>query len=258
MGALRMINALRDSLFPQQCKLCGLASHQPLALCDPCRADLHANLCCCPRCALPLDDAPDDLTGAERAVFEPERCTHCHTQAHTIAYDSACAPWLYDDHLAYLIARWKFEGERQLTPLLGTLWCDRAHTLPMVDRLIPVPLHWRRRWRRGFNQAALLAHFIARNHPALKDSMVDESLLRRRRATMAQSSMSAELRAVNLVDAFTVQKRCDNLRIAVIDDVLTTGATANTLARALKQAGAAEVHVWCLARTPSPATEPEN
>ena len=77
-------------------------------------------------------------------------------------------------------------------------------------------------------------------------------LLKRQRATAAQSGLDARERRRNLHNAFTVRARCDNLRVAVVDDVVTTGATANAVASALKKAGANYVEIWCLARTPQP------
>jgi predicted amidophosphoribosyltransferase len=82
--------------------------------------------------------------------------------------------------------------------------------------------------------------------------MANRQLLRRRHATKAQAGMDAQQRSSNLSGAFTVSGGCDNLRVALIDDVLTTGATAGAAAGALKQAGAARVEIWCLARTPPP------
>jgi predicted amidophosphoribosyltransferase len=81
---------------------------------------------------------------------------------------------------------------------------------------------------------------------------VDTALVRRNRATRPQSGMRAGERRVNLRGAFTVLRPCDNLRIAIVDDVLTTGATAATIATELAAAGAAHIELWCLARTSAP------
>ncbi|MEP5569263.1 MAG: ComF family protein [Halioglobus sp.] len=166
------------------------------------------------------------------------------------AFDRVIAPWLYSEYLAHIIGRWKFSGNRALTPLLADLWHHGLPaSLPPADVLIPVPLHWRRQWRRGFNQAELLAWELQRIYPWLT---VNTHLLRRHQATGAQTGMDARQRSGNLRGAFTVTGRCDNLRVALIDDVMTTGATASEIAKGLKQAGAARVEIWCLARTPPP------
>ncbi|PLW70791.1 ComF family protein [Pseudohalioglobus lutimaris] len=159
------------------------------------------------------------------------------------------APWLYGEYLAYLLRCWKFEGEQRLTPLLAGLWRQQVPTPPEVDAIVPVPLHWLRQWRRGYNQAELLARALQQYWPGL---VVDTGLLLRNRPTRAQSGMNALQRSRNLSEAFTARNRCANLRVAVVDDVLTTGATAGEVARTLKNAGASHVEIWCLARTPSP------
>jgi ComF family protein len=124
----------------------------------------------------------------------------------------------------------------------------------MVDVVVPVPLHWTRLLQRGCNQSELLLREVRKMLPAALPMTIDSRLAQRRRRTAPQSSMHALQRAPNLRGAFTVQRPCDNLRIALVDDVLTTGATVASLAHALRAAGAAEVEVWCLARTPAPAT----
>jgi ComF family protein len=153
--------------------------------------------------------------------------------------------------MAHLIHRWKFRGEHHLSALLGRLWLSANPEPAAVDILVPVPLHWRRRWRRGYNQSALLSHELKRHCPALGSIEIVGNLLRRHRATAPQSGMTARARQRNLRGAFTVHRPCDNLRLAVVDDVLTTGATAAAAASALRSAGADHVEIWCLARTPA-------
>lgn len=119
--------------------------------------------------------------------------------------------------------------------------------LPLTDwdALVPVPLHWLRRWRRGFNQAEVLARAVGRRHglPVLRRA------LRRVRATPPQQG-GPEARRTNVREAFavTVPVRVEGRRLLLVDDVFTTGATANACAGALLRAGAAEVGVLTLAR----------
>ncbi|MEM9254250.1 MAG: ComF family protein [Pseudomonadota bacterium] len=164
--------------------------------------------------------------------------------------DRTIAPWLYGEYMAFLIQRWKYAGQTRLTPLLAQLWLQRA-TTAHVDLLVPVPMHWSRRWRRGYNQAELLCRALHRTHPQLADRVASR-LVRRNRPTAAQSGMDARSRNLNVRNAFTLQDRCDKLRVAIVDDVYTTGATARALSRALREAGAVHVEVWCVARTPAP------
>jgi ComF family protein len=113
------------------------------------------------------------------------------------------------------------------------------------DALVPVPLHWSRRWRRGFNQAEVLARAVGRRHGL----SVQRRLLRRVRGTPPQHG-DAGSRRRNVRDAFAVPRpaRCAGRRLLLIDDVFTTGATANACAAALRSAGAAAVGVLTLAR----------
>jgi len=224
---------LLDALLPQTCCLCQWPARNSLPLCPQCRAELPANPDCCARCALPLS--------------APGICGAC--QVNPPPFDRALAPWLYGEYLAHIIQRWKFGGEAELTGLLADLWLSRVDAPPEVDVLVPVPLHWRRQWRRGYNQAELLAARLGRELAI----PVRPALLRRHRYTAPQSGMDAVQRARNLRGAFTAPKPCDNLRVAAIDDVLTTAATAREVARVLRAAGARRVEVWCLARTPAPA-----
>ena len=226
---------LLDGLFPNYCTLCQLPCAGALPLCDDCRLELPANSCACRRCALPLATETGTTCGA--CLRKPPD------------FDRVVAPWLYGEYLAYLLRRWKFQGDRRLTPLLADLWKQALATPPEVEVIAPVPLHWMRQWRRGYNQSELLARALQRQWPHLA---VDSSLLRRNRRTRAQSGMNARQRSRNLREAFTASSSCANLRVAVVDDILTTGATAGEVARTLKRAGAAHVEIWCLARTPSP------
>ena len=234
---------LLDGLFPHHCALCGLRSDRDAPLCLACELEMPLNQSCCARCALPLP--PTGQPSATRI------CGVC--QQTPPVFERVIAPWLYDEYFAHLIHLWKYQREQYLTPLLASLWLQRAQWQEEpLDLLVPVPLHWRRRWQRGFNQSELLCRQLQATCPELKSCTIADRLVKRQRSTAAQSGMSARQRAGNLKGAFTVFKPCDNLRIAIVDDVMTTGATATALARALSAAGARHIEVWCLARTPAP------
>jgi ComF family protein len=233
---------LLDGLFPAYCTLCGLRSHRPLPLCRECEHELQPNPASCYRCAIPLaaGSGPETLCGNCLQAPPP--------------FQRVIAPWLYCERLSYLIRRWKFHGERRLTPLLASLWLQQIPQPPALDALVPVPLHWRRLSQRGFNQSELLGRQLRALAPALAGARLDHRGVRRSRQTAAQSGMGAAARAANLRGAFTARKPYDNLRVAIIDDVFTTGATAAAMALALRGAGASHIEVWCLARTPAPDT----
>lgn len=232
-----MVNNLLEELFPQQCALCGLRSHRDQPLCRVCQADLRRNIRACLHCALPLP------TATQAGI-----CGACLRRPP--AFDRVIAPWIYTEHLASLVQRWKYRGETRLTPLLARLLAQGLQASDGVDVILPVPLHWRKLLLRGYNQADLLARRLHRLQPELASLGVLARAARRNRPTRAQSGMDAGQRQRNMQGAFTCGSACASLRVAVLDDVLTTGATASDLAQCLRRGGAASVDIWCLARTP--------
>jgi len=226
---------LLEGLFPNHCCLCGWRCAGNLPLCEPCRNEMPLNESACDRCALPLASPAARLCGA--CLRRPP------------AFDRVIAPWLYGEYLAHILQRWKFHRDTRLTRLLADMWQQQVSEVAPVDAAVPVPMHWWRQWRRGYNQAELLALALRRHRPQLT---IASRLLCRHRHTRAQSGMTARARSRNLRGAFTAGNACANLRLAVIDDVLTTGATAQEVAQTLKDAGATYVEIWCLARTPPP------
>ncbi|WP_116368367.1 ComF family protein [Parahaliea mediterranea] len=236
-----------DTLLPQYCLFCGLASRSSLPLCQDCRSELPANTPCCLRCALPLAPTLAPTPDNDSARL----CGRCLAQPP--AFDRVIAPYRYDPQLALLIQRWKYQPLPRLGRLAASLWQAAVPEPPAVDVLVAVPLHWRKLLRRGFNQSGQLCERLHRHHPALAHSRLARRLLTRLRATAVQAELDAAARRRNLRGAFTLLGHCDNLRVAVVDDVMTTGATASELARCLKAGGAREVQLWCLARTPAPS-----
>ncbi len=258
-----MLTTALEAIFPQTCALCGLRSHNRLPLCRECALEMPVNQHCCARCAIPLPFVTPSACAAASATTHTFNTSSCATTSAATRICGACqhspppfdrviAPWLYDDYFAHLIHLWKYRRERRMTTLLAALWRQRVNVRADIDVLVPVPLHWRRRWQRGFNQSELLARQLLIDCPELMSCTLAPRLVKRSRATNSQLRMNALQRVSNLRRAFTVCGACDNLRIAIVDDVLTTGATAATMASALADAGAAYIEVWCLARTPAP------
>ncbi|MEP1596630.1 MAG: ComF family protein, partial [Halieaceae bacterium] len=173
-------------------------------------------------------------------------CGRCLTQPP--AFDQVRAAWLYDPQLAALITAWKYHRDLRLTPLLASLLLVGHAAGEPPDLILAVPLHWRRLLWRGFNQSQeLVAAAFGQQQPRAQ-----VLVCKRRMHSPAQSSLGARQRNTLPAHAFTVQGRCDNLRVALVDDVMTTGATAHALSLKLKAAGASHVEVWCIARTPAP------
>lgn len=147
----------------------------------------------------------------------------------------------------HLIGRLKFQGQLHLVEPLARLLAEELGELREApDLLIPVPLHPLRLRERGFNQSLELARVLAR-HYGLE---LDGRLCRRARATPPQSGLNRKQRGKNMRGAFSVAGDPAGRRLALLDDVITTGTTVRALAKALLQAGAAGVEVWTLARTP--------
>ena len=222
------------------CLLCDEPAEGALPLCTSCEADLPWLAEQCAVCALPLPDA--GLT-----------CGACLRRPP--AFSRVEAPWRYAFPLDSLITRFKHQARWPLGRLLAELLARHlqhafADGLPRPQRLVPVPLARRRERQRGFNQAAMLARWLG----GALQVPVDERLLLRTLDTPAQQGLDARARQRNLRRAFAVDARAElaGAHLALIDDVLTTGATAQTLARLLRRAGAARVDVYCLARTPKP------
>ena len=228
-------------LMPGCCVLCGAASDLPQDLCGPCRADLPWNRSCCARCALPLPIAAP-------------RCGRC--LASPPAFDGAHCAFRYAWPLDGLVTRFKFGADlaagRMLAALLAEDLARRRSgaTLPAVDLVLPVPLHEERLRERGFNQALELAVPLAR---ALGIPLAARAM-QRLRPTPKQSGLTALRRRRNVRGAFHVLADVGGRHIALVDDVITTAATAQECTRALILAGAASVQAWAIARAPLPGS----
>jgi ComF family protein len=220
--------------------LCSEPADTTTPICSACETELPWLGDHCQTCALPLP-APG-LT-----------CGQCLQQPP--AFERVVAPWVYSFAVDTLITRFKHNAKWPLGHLLGELLAQYLQhrfdeDLDRPEVLIPVPLATKRLRQRGFNQAAMLARWLSES---LKIPC-DETLLLRIQDTSAQQELKADARKRNLRNAFALAPdTCVAGRhLALIDDVLTTGATAQTLARLLMDAGAARVDVYCLARTPKP------
>jgi ComF family protein len=205
-------------------------------VCKPCLRELPWNRPACSRCAMPV-------AGTE----QQPACAHC--TGRPPSFDAAWAPLRYAPPVDTLVHGFKFHARladgRLLAELMALALTARVSPLP--ELVVPVPLHRWRLLRRGFNQAQELARGLQR-HFALP---LRADLVRRLRHTPQQSAQhTAAQRDRNLRGAFAVSGQVAGRHVALLDDVVTTGATAGELARAMKRAGAASVEVWAAARTP--------
>lgn len=233
------LRELPDRFLRSSCLLCGAsASHIP-NLCAGCLADLPWLGPSCWRCAAPLP---------VRAL-----CPDC--QHRPPAYQRTLCPLRYASPASELVQQLKFQGKLAPAATLGHILADyvlgRCDTLPAY--IVPVPLHPSRLRARGFNQALEIARSVAR----VLEIPVYPRALRRVRNTAAQSTLDRGKRRGNVLGAFTTARALPDgplagpLRIALVDDVMTTGFTASEAARALRRARVETVEVWCCLRAPS-------
>jgi ComF family protein len=213
------------------CVLCAAPGAPGRDLCFACDHALPRNTCACPRCALPL------------AAPAPA-CANCLRRAPPMAATRAALR--YEGDTRRLLPRYKFGAELAVGRVLGGLLVEAVASAARPDLLLPVPLHPTRLRERGFDQAWELARAVARelDLPARCD------VLSRVRATPAQTGLDAAARRRNLREAFRADPAVRGLRVALVDDVMTTGATVHAAARALRRAGAASVDAWVVARAP--------
>ena len=216
------------TLLPQDCLLCGAFSGRA-KLCAKCAADLpHHPLTCCPVCALPT------LHGAV--------CGHCLKRAPHFA--SIRAAFTYAFPLDRLVQSLKYGQNLAVVSLLADTLTTQTAGHPLPDALIPMPLHPNRLRQRGFNQAHEIAQRIARNLclpvlPHVATRVID---------TPSQASLPLQERRKNLRGAFACDSSIQGRRVAIVDDVMTSGSTLDALAETLLKAGALEVQCWVVAR----------
>jgi ComF family protein len=244
-----MASSLRvalDIALPPLCPSCREPLGDGVGLCATCWSKLTMiEPPYCARLGIPFAyDAGPGLLSME-AIADPP------------AYDRARAAVRYDDVARALVHAYKYGDRLDLAPLIGR-WMARAghELLADADGLVPVPLHWRRLWARRFNQSAALATEIG----VIGKVPVLHGALKRGRATVQQVGLSKSERAHNVQGAFRVpadaKAQVAGRRLILIDDVLTSGATVDTCARALLRAGAAHVDVLVFARVVAAVRSP--
>ncbi len=238
-----------DWFFPRTCSLCNEVGvpHDP---CTDCERSLEVLLlrAVCPRCAAPLPVAVTDVP-ALVADSSPPPCVACLNQPPP--FDRVIAPWRFAPPLSSLIHRMKYRRELAAAAALGRLLAREAASrtdFPVPGAVIGLPISRPRLLRRGFNHADELAAIVRRalGLPRPRGVRID-----RRHAPPQAKAGSAAERHANVAGVFTIRRWPADLRqVAIVDDVLTTGATASALAKALRNRGVERIEVWCCARTP--------
>jgi len=242
------IKQVYNWLFINQCHVCGQAS--AAALCSACASDLPKASRVCPNCA----------------EFQPlnQVCGQCLRQPP--AFSRVIAPFYYQHPVRRHLRNWKLKQGRQPVWLFAAL----AEQLGdyEFDAIVPIPCHWRRKLRRGHDHTKVLARFIAQftaqasayaarlQSPPLSASTSKSRpkpvicALQRARYTHTQRGLDRSARLKNVRDSFKLIHPVQDLRVLLIDDVITTGSTAHAAATVLKQHGARSVVLGCLAKTP--------
>jgi ComF family protein len=230
------IRNAQNLLFPGFCLVCGSKAAGGRDLCPRCAAALPYNHNPCRCCALPLPE-----TSTPGAC-----CGECQT--HRRPYDKVTAPCVYDGEIQRLHQAFKFHRKLAAGRLLSELLCDAIDVADRtkVQLLVPVPLHPSRLRQRGFNQAME----IARSVSGRLGIPVDQTCIRRYKATAPQSGLTRRERIANISGAFLMQRQMKAEHVAIIDDVMTTGMTIEQVARVLRRHGARRIDAWVVARRP--------
>jgi ComF family protein len=235
-GVRAKVDSLLDVIMPHQCVVCGLKAPPP-GICPACCDGLPWCEGACQVCGLPLLEA------------KPSVCGSC--QRGPPPWSSVLAAAWYRFPVRQLVRQFKFQRNLAAGRVLGHLLSQKLEyaACPAPDLVVPVPLHGWRLFRRGFNQAYDIARDVCRAF----DLQLADHGLRRGRHTLHQAGLDARQRRHNLDGAFTWRGApVGGQRVALVDDVMTTGSTAAECARTLRVAGAADVKVWVVARVDKP------
>ncbi|MEM7362993.1 MAG: ComF family protein [Pseudomonadota bacterium] len=237
------LKTVLHGLAPGLCIMCGAYSHRNIDLCVACEQDLPRLRHVCARCGNTRPTTLDDGAPNTPSTNAPSTCPHC--VAIQPNWTALFAGFHYDPPVDRLISMFKAEGRlshgKVLSELLARYWLAESPVLP--DMILPVPLHKSRLRQRGFNQALEIAYVLS-DHTGIP---CQARYCRRVRDTPPQKQLPRKERLKNLVNAFSVEPLTDSPHVILVDDVVTTGATARALTQCLLDAGARQVDVVAIA-----------
>ena len=244
-GLTKAWKDLWPAVFPASCHLCGLRSDGDLDLCPVCYRSLPLNDPACARCGNALTELENDWCSTSQ--HGSPLCGRCLRRPPP--FISALIPYLYAAPSDFLVQSLKYHGQLALADVFGKLLAQAARSQPQeteIDCLLAVPLADRRLRGRGFNQAREIAVVVAKE---LGLSLAPASACTRvQTASLPQTEKTAsQRRRLSSRNFFADPQAVKGLRIALVDDVATTRATASAVARALLRAGAAEISFWAFA-----------
>jgi ComF family protein len=224
-----------DFVLPPRCPGCGAIISDPHSFCVDCWSSLSfLGDPCCVRCGLPFEYAAGEEAECGRCLADPPH------------FDRLRAAVAYGQVARQVALKLKYSGRPGVALTLGRFMARHLASADRGAMLVPVPLHRWRIWKRGYNQSALIASALAKG----SGLAVDLDLLRRIKATPVLRGLGRRERALAVRGAFAVRDKApvSGKSLILVDDVFTSGATANACARALKRAGAARVEIVCWAR----------
>jgi ComF family protein len=239
----RLWRGLVDLVTPSLCLACNGPVEEPASLCVACWAKLRH-----------LDEPVCDMLGTPFAYDQGEGTLSAEALASPPAWDRARAAVVFNDEAAQLVHALKYRDRPEAGLLMSRMMARAGRRLLReADVVLPVPLHLLRLWQRRFNQSAFLAQQLS----GLSGTPWRHDLLTRRRRTRAQVGLDQAARRRNVKDAFAVRPGHEaaiwGKAVLLIDDVRTTGATAEACALALRAAGAARIDLLTFALVPAPA-----
>jgi len=223
---IQLINKL-----PATCILCDSRGVVKKDICTHCFDNLPKNNDCCYQCGTPLE-----------LKAQISLCGYCQSTAP--AFNTCHAPFIYQGAIRYLITRLKFNQHYKNARLLGQLFAESLIDRKLPQCIIPVPLHKKRYRQRGFNQSLEIAKTIGRQ----LQIPIEAKLCIRHRNTPHQVGLTTKDRHKNVKNAFSIIKETHYTHIAILDDVMTTGATLQEIALIFKKTGIINIELWVCAR----------
>lgn len=232
----KLLNFILQLFLPYRCILCLETSNQRRDLCSECQKTLPILSHTCQQCGIVL---PINI----------EKCGQCIQ--YSPYFDNTHVGFDYSAPVDHWLKQFKFHKKNLYARILCEIFAEqlaqKISQFPNIkpQLLLPVPLHWKRLTKRGFNQAYIIAHYLSRR---LNIPIMQHPIIKRIKSTPPQSSLRQDKRRQNIKNAFTLKKPVALEHIAIIDDVMTTGNTVNELTKLLKNYGITRISVWVLTR----------
>lgn len=233
-------NKIQSKLYPYTCFLCGETGDNSLDLCNECLSQFKSIHSSCTQCGIALNNSygPHKPNTSKNSI-----CGACLKKPPS--FDQVKTLYHYEGAARFLIQSLKYQNKHSCARTMGTLMAKHLSSQTIKpDAIIPIPLHRKRLLQRGFNQAAEIANYLQHS----KNHRLQNKILKRVINTAQQMSLKAPQRKKNMQGAFSCQPVSKLPYIILIDDVITTGSTANEAAKTLKKAGVKRVDVWAFAR----------